>query len=1055
MIYPVSQRGGAESSQGSLKSGDDARVHSAWTTIQAVSTGYTEDIPLSKRKTGVHVATEALRQDASPEYIQLLIKAIEDLKISGGDESFKSMCRDVKESLEKALNTGSWNVVELLKLFDPLLEKLVRDLTKPSNINVIKILADAGCKLQGSQNLGYKLGVPLPLLTQLLNNTDKADAKAIIYNHFDLLFFLQDPLSNELLKTYCSEQEITQMVRDLFNRKFKCICVNALPYSVLPLQTIHWVLPPLMQRIQDSMADKAASPKNDQSLSVCTDLLADEDFLGYVSLLEVCVRNGDEFVGQSLNNLPEPQRKILLMVSLVLGQSRLFNQLKPYIDLDNLVTPVCHGDNLLHILADGLLSGQQENLYSLQCLCFFQSDYKSIWQHLPVQLMANQQDGLGRLPLDRFYRHNSRVLGFWSVFDEDEYLIQGRRDLLLTHTSRENLARCMTAFLQSDNPKNINWFRDFLTLHIQSGGQWDKSVALNTKLAIDDDDYRGRLSRNAPIFEQAIQRVVDLFRKEDGILSCPEKVIRLLDFIEECGLPVKYRAMVLSMLPISQQQHVLSELITEERQKAIFIEQKYQVKYRGHHFYPWHLIALGLHGNIVPRYTCEDASRLSVSLLAQVSHHQQLHPKESAAALPPGLVHQLQETCTAGQTVIYGRSLAIPFTGVKGGYLRFKFLKKQYEKIEKWEDFIREQVHLDFFREHKNVLGLESALLKPKGIYRLENADEQLRAWGLPESFLASLALEQDGSACLQVFEDEPATCLYHYYPYDVSGGEGLSRQASFNGIRMFARDAGRLWRREIQAPDTLSTFHSESDGRGWVPTPFFGGSGVAGTLGEWNAQNYPNISPAPVGMRDWADVRAFNEHEFTTFGMGYMGFMLRDANQPERYGQLRISELGRVFYGLVINWLRVRHDIHELDYCNEDHIRSLEYELVIIASDLFGPAYGLTGKMMNEAINSFFPKEARRRAAIEAAYWCDPDSKYVEDIRENRFPDEVYPDHPTRDLNKSEVEYCHKYLSDKGITPFSCMKGVNLGVNSGTFPLIHLDSLYWCSLLQGWLANS
>ncbi|WP_257264640.1 hypothetical protein [Endozoicomonas sp. ONNA2] len=84
--------------------------------------------------------------------------------------------------------------------------------------------------------------------------------------------------------------------------------------------------------------------------------------------------------------------------------------------------------------------------------------------------------------------------------------------------------------------------------------------------------------------------------------------------------------------------------------------------------------------------------------------------------------------------------------------------------------------------------------------------------------------------------------------------------QASFAGIRLFARDAGRLWQHNFQAPDTLSLFRNAADGRAWKPTPFFGMQSLPGTMGEWNARDYPNMAPAPVGMRGWADIRSFVE---------------------------------------------------------------------------------------------------------------------------------------------------------------------------------------------------
>lgn len=181
-------------------------------------------------------------------------------------------------------------------------------------------------------------------------------------------------------------------------------------------------------------------------------------------------------------------------------------------------------------------------------------------------------------------------------------------------------------------------------------------------------------------------------------------------------------------------------------------------------------------------------------------------------------------------------------------------------------------------------------------------------------------------------------TSLYHHYPYETDGVEGLSVAASFEGIRLFARDAGRLWQHHFQAPDSLSAFHNTADQRAWIPTPYFGGQSSPGTLGAWNAQDYPNIAPAPVGMRDWADIRAFSEHTKTNFGLR-SGF---NASSPDIQKQIKVTELGKTFYGLVINWLRVRHDTGDLDYKNPEQMSQLTGELATIAADLFGNAFGM-----------------------------------------------------------------------------------------------------------------
>ncbi|MET4821248.1 hypothetical protein V5J36_003693 [Endozoicomonas sp. NE41] len=276
---------------------------------------------------------------------------------------------------------------------------------------------------------------------------------------------------------------------------------------------------------------------------------------------------------------------------------------------------------------------------------------------------------------------------------------------------------------------------------------------------------------------------------------------------------------------------------------------------------------------------------------------------------------------------------------------------------------------------------------------------------------------------------------------------EGLSVAASFEGIRLFARDAGRLWQHHFQAPDSLSAFHNTADQRAWIPTPYFGGQSSPGTLGAWNAQDYPNIAPAPVGMRDWADIRAFSEHTKTNFGLR-SGF---NASSPDIQKQIKVTELGKTFYGLVINWLRVRHDTGDLDYKNPEQMSQLTGELATIAADLFGNAFGMDPGQMEAFIRQEFPQEALSRTVLECGYWCDPKCRYVQDAKNRHFPAEVYPDYPEQTTKECFLSPDTENLTDKGLWRSPKAKGPNLGVNGGNFPLIHLDSLFWFAMFTGW----
>ncbi len=62
--------------------------------------------------------------------------------------------------------------------------------------------------------------------------------------------------------------------------------------------------------------------------------------------------------------------------------------------------------------------------------------------------------------------------------------------------------------------------------------------------------------------------------------------------------------------------------------------------------------------------------------------------------------------------------------------------------------------------------------------------------------------------------------------------------------------------------------------------------------------------SPKTHHSMDWTDVSAFKEVTSDSYGIHDKKF---DASLPATQSQLRIAELVKTFYGLVINWLRVR----------------------------------------------------------------------------------------------------------------------------------------------------
>ena len=977
--------------------------------------------PLERRN--IKTTAEAFR-----EKLINIHQAIQSLDISFDRTNITLLYKQVLTDLEASLKNAEKPITDYPASFNQLISNLLPDICFPANLSVVQTLANLGMGLEEPQYL-YCANVPAPQLRQLLENTAPETAKKILLKDACSLICRTDPAYMELLESYLSAEEIQKEADKLM--KPPADITSQLSAANTTYRFSDKAAPCLLRPLLSSLDPVLVPSISSVSSRSVTDALHSPRAITQLCLLETHARSHQQQILPELQKLSETQREHLLLCTFVLGQGELFDLLtrtlsKPAEEILNQTFD--QGANVLHLLASAIADTQYGGCAArFEGLNTYLPDYETLFRLLPAELLANQKDNSGATPLAKLYSHHTWLINETPLFGADVDLFQARRNQLLRLTSREHLGDCMHNLLNGIRCPDFEWFGEFMQLfqHLPEGSF--KPVSLKPK----SDFYKQAT---------ALQEVVDFLGVNPSALKDKDKALQLITLMEGLNIPVRYQVQVIRVLPPPIQQYIFEELAKLPDGRSLFVERNFQISSSGWYFYPWHLISLGIGFDPV---TASDMT-YSAPLLEAVAEYKQNHQKASVPELPE---HWEKELIHCNKIEVYGRSIAFPSEAVPKGFRRFKFLKQQAISPEKWEDFIREQPHLTFFRQHQTALGLESSLLKPGGVFRLTDARQKLQACGLPDSTLADIAFEADGSTYLQIFDDEEDTSLYHHYPYETNGAEGLSVAASFEGIRLFARDAGRLWRHNFQAPDSLSTFHNTSEQRAWVPTPYFGGQSTLGILREWNTQDYPNIAPAPVGMRDWADIRAFSEHTTTNFGLR-SSF---DATRSDIQKQLQVTELGKAFYGLVLNWLRVRHDTSDLDYKNPDQMNQLSGELATIAADLFGAAFDIEPEKMKAFIREEFPQEALNRTVLECGYWCDPDYRYVQDIRNHRFPEEVYPNYPDQGLKKWHQDLSKKNLTDKGFWRSPKAKGPNLGVDGGTLPLTHLDSLFWFAMFTGW----
>ncbi|UYM17530.1 hypothetical protein [Endozoicomonas euniceicola] len=977
--------------------------------------------PLERR----NIKTQA---QAFREKLTNIHQAIQNLDIPFGSKNLIQSYEQALTDLEACLKNSEKPIADYPDSFNRLMRTLLSDTCFPANLAVVQTLANLGTGLEEPQYL-YSTHIPASLLRQLLENTEPETAKRILLKDANSLICKADPAYMELLESYLSVDEIQREAEKLM--KPTTNITSLLSVENTTYRFSDKAAPCLLRSLLSSLDPVLVPSISSVTSRSVTAALHSQRAITQLCLLEAHARSHQQQILPELQKLSETQREHLLLCAFVLGQGQLFDLLTQTLKKSPekiLNQTFDQGANVLHLLAsaiaDTLYGGCAARFGGLNT---YSPDYETLFRLLPAELLANQKDNSGATPLAKLYSHHTWLINETRLFWADVDLFRARRNQLLRLTSREHLGDCMQNLLNGTRSTDFQWFGEFMQLfqHLPEGSF--KPVSLKPK-----SNFCKRAS--------LLQEVVDFLGMNPSALKDRNKALQLITLMEELNLPTRYQVQVIRVVSPPVQQYIFEELAKMPGGSSLFVERKFEVSSSGRYFYPWHLISLGIGFDPV---TASDMT-YSAPLLEAVAEYKQKHQKASVPELPE---HWEKELTHCNKIEVYGRSVAFPSEAVPKGFRRFKFLKQQAISPEKWEDFIREQPHLAFFRQNQAALGLESSLLKPGGIFRLTDARQKLKACGLPDSTLADIAFEADGSTYLQIFDDEENTSLYHHYPYETDGVEGLSVAASFAGIRLFARDAGRLWRHNFQAPDSLTAFHNTSDQRAWIPTPYFGGQSTLGTLGAWNAQDYPNIAPAPVGMRDWADIRVFSEHSTTHFGMN-SSF---DATRPDVQKQLQVTELGKAFYGLVLNWLRVRHDTGDLDYESPDQMNQLSGELATIAADLFGTAFGIEPEKMKALIKEEFPQEALSRTVLECGYWCDPDCRYVQDIRNHRFPEEVYPNYPGQGLEKWHDDLNRKNLTDKGFKRSAKAKGPNLGVDQGAFPLIHLDSLFWFAMFTGW----
>lgn len=449
-----------------------------------------------------------------------------------------------------------------------------------------------------------------------------------------------------------------------------------------------------------------------------------------------------------------------------------------------------------------------------------------------------------------------------------------------------------------------------------------------------------------------------------------------------------------------------------------------------------------------PRAAINDAYQKNI---AQYTRHSK-GDSDTLPALPDDMLKPF--LAPNSEVGVYGRSL---FTQLGDSEcLRLKLRKRTADSVEPLVELTREAGVLAFLREQQEQfrssdqghgLDIRSRLPEPKGNFRILEPDALLSRPATKNARLAAnvTRTEATGSLPAYVFMTAPDE-LYHRYVHEREGTPGLSRDNALKGLRLAAHDIGVLFRNGFSVDNALPIYHNRtlSDTRKYQTLNQLAGYRSQGALMDWNgkATEYPNISPSPVGLRDFAEIRRHDE-------------------LSPRHNQLYPECAPLMVLGnnmLALELLLARTLQSEFSSRDPEAFRvkaeEVKEELLTLYTTLFGEAFNMPeGSVARQRLRSLLQAEGvADQAAREMVYWCETGDHpgWVDDVKNRRVPAWVYPcpdEQIIKDV-KSREEYA--LLKPKGFMCSTHNPDLNLGKENGLFPLVQSSCMKTLAIAAG-----
>ncbi|MGI9278709.1 MAG: hypothetical protein ACR2PX_03655 [Endozoicomonas sp.] len=568
------------------------------------------------------------------------------------------------------------------------------------------------------------------------------------------------------------------------------------------------------------------------------------------------------------------------------------------------------------------------------------------------------------------------------------------------HTKPEQVTACLE-FLLAEKPLPDHDCLPLLILGLQAGGTIPEKALQNKHL-----NYSMKIWQNSKN-THALAPFLSWIKHFEPLDA--RNLADMLNQLPSKGIKPEVVSEILAVLPPESLSAVLEQYMHGEHkewfQKQFLSTQLYPLGQGIDASYPWTTLLQTVGFKMAIPKPDSSQEKDYQRCLDQHLHHdsQRLQP------LPENHSSCFKEQ--EGVTGLYGRSLYHQgaLSGQEEKVPRIKLRKRGSDGTdESLEELTREAGVLQFLREQQALfretsgregMDLHSQLPEPVGNFVLPEASK----------FLAEVALSEEERSLLQsrvALDSEPDTCeaylfqtqleaLYHRYAHETSGEKGLSRENALKALRVAAHDIGVLFRNGFSVPNALPAFHSRfiSDLRSYVTLNQLTGFCSQGSFDGWTgpATEYPNISPFPAVLRDFAEIRKHSELKPVTSELGF------DMEHEEAVSAVAMNELANNMLALEMLLARIlTKELNSRDPASFSRAaEEVENELLVLYTTLYGEAFSMAegSEARNRLRSALKDHGVASQAARELCYWCETGESpgWVEHVKKREVPPWVY----------------------------------------------------------------